>query len=152
MAAGADAIGLNVVDGTPRALELDEAAALPRLARTAGAGDRRPLVVAITADADQARIEAAIAAFDPDAVQLSGNERVGAATGVVRRTWKVLHLPAADPATLATDATTSCRGLAATSPAAPPGSSSTRPADRIRAGPARVPRNGSPRRSLARCR
>jgi tryptophan synthase beta subunit len=102
VAAGADAIGLNVVDGTPRALELAEAAALARLARTAGAGDRRPLVVAITADADQARIEAAIAAFDPDAVQLSGNERVGAATGVVRRTWKVLHLPAAEPATLAT--------------------------------------------------
>ncbi len=35
--AGADAIGLNVVPGTPRELSLDEAADLARLARTAGA-------------------------------------------------------------------------------------------------------------------
>jgi tryptophan synthase beta chain len=103
VAAGADAIGLNVVSGTPRALELAEAATLAGLARTAVGGDNRPLVVAITADADKARIDAAIAAFDPDAVQLSGNERVGAAAGVPRRTWKVLHLPAAEPATLASE-------------------------------------------------
>ena len=48
VAAGADAIGLNVVPGTPRELALDEAADLARIARAAGAGDRRPLIVAIT--------------------------------------------------------------------------------------------------------
>ena len=95
VAAGADAIGLNVVDGTPRALALDEAAALARLARTAGAGDRRPLVVAITADADRARIEAAIAAFDPDAVQLSGDEALGA--GVSHRAAGLEGAPHARP-------------------------------------------------------
>ena len=101
VAAGADAIGLNVVDGTPRALALDEAATLARLARTAGAGDRRPLVVAITADADRARIEAAIAAFDPDVVQLSGDESLDTVSAIGRRAWKVLHIPSAEPARLA---------------------------------------------------
>jgi tryptophan synthase beta subunit len=101
VAAGADAIGLNVVDGTPRALALEEAAALARLARAAGVGDRRPLVVAITADADQARIAAAIAAFDPDAIQLSGDEAPGSVAAIGRRAWKVLHIPAGEPARLA---------------------------------------------------
>ena len=41
--AGADAIGLNLVAGTPRELRLDEAAALARLARSAARSDGPPL-------------------------------------------------------------------------------------------------------------
>ena len=52
VAAGADAIGLNVVPGTPRALELAEAATARPAAPGRAGGGRRPLVVAITADAD----------------------------------------------------------------------------------------------------
>ena len=100
IAAEADAIGLNVVAGTPRALVIDEAAALARLARTAGAGTGRPLVVAITADADAELRAAILRDIDPDVVQLSGHETVAAAGAMGRRTWKVLHLPAAEPASV----------------------------------------------------
>jgi len=148
VAAGADAIGLNVVPGTPRALELAEAATLAELARTAG-GSHRPLVVAITADADQVRIAATIAAFDPDAVQLSGDERVGAAAGVSRRAWKVLHLPAAEPATLARETDDIVSGarvhlaggadriLIDTAGGPHPGGTGTRASERLAAGIAR---------------
>ena len=53
LAADADAIGLNFVAGTPRALTLAEGAALARRARAAG-GERTPTLVAITAGADDA--------------------------------------------------------------------------------------------------
>ena len=104
VAAGADAIGLNVVPGTPRFLALDEAAALADLARTAGTGDRRPLVVAITADIPADHLAEVVRAFDPDVVQLSGDEPIAFARAVGRRTWKVLHLPAAEPADIETAA------------------------------------------------
>ncbi len=97
--AGADAIGLNLVPGTPRALPLGEAAGLARLARDAGAG-RRPLIVAITADAGRERIAEIVAALDPDAVQLSGNEPVGLLSRINRQAWKVLHLPVEEPETV----------------------------------------------------
>ncbi|HSL34593.1 MAG TPA: hypothetical protein VK871_13140, partial [Candidatus Limnocylindrales bacterium] len=75
--AGADAIGLNLVPGTPRALELDDAVELRRVARAlAPAGGRSPRIVAITADAGRARISEIVAALDPDAVQFSGDETV----------------------------------------------------------------------------
>ncbi len=99
---GADAIGLNVVAGTPRELALDEAAALARLARRAGSAGRRPLVVAITADASHETLERIVAELDPDVVQLSGDEPIEAARLIGRRTWKVLHLPASEPTNLAT--------------------------------------------------
>src|SRR6185369_11138123 len=51
VAAGADAIGLNVVPGTPRELGLEEAADLARIIRAAAIGDHRPEIIAITADA-----------------------------------------------------------------------------------------------------
>ncbi len=51
LAAGADAIGLNFVEGTPRALSLAEGAALARRARAAG-GTRAPAITAIVANAD----------------------------------------------------------------------------------------------------
>ncbi len=81
VAAGADAIGLNVVPGTPRELALDEAADLARIARAAGAGERRPLIVAITADAPAAHLAAILAAVDPDVVQLAGTESIAMARG-----------------------------------------------------------------------
>jgi len=101
VAAGADAIGLNVVSGTPRELTIEEAASLAGLARSAGTGKRRPLVVAITADAAPERLAAIIAGLDPDVVQLSGSESVDVARAVGRRTWKVVHLPGSEPANVA---------------------------------------------------
>ncbi len=95
--AGADAIGLNVVPGTPRALTLEDAAALARLVRAASSSERRPLVVAVTADATPERLAAIVVAMDPDAVQLNGSESVELAGSIGRRTWKVLHLPALEP-------------------------------------------------------
>ena len=98
VAAGADAIGLNVVPGTPRELSLDEAADLARIARATGAGDHRPTIVAITADAAPDDLAAIIAAVDPDVVQLAGRESIEAARAVGRRTWKVLQIPPTEPA------------------------------------------------------
>jgi tryptophan synthase beta chain len=92
---GADAIGLNFVPGTPRCLTLSEATWLATLIRTASPVGKRPRIVAITADATQAEIAAAIAAVDPDAVQLSGDEPVEAIAAIGRPVWKVLHLPSA---------------------------------------------------------
>jgi tryptophan synthase beta chain len=95
--AGADAIGLNLVTGTPRALELDEAAALARLARSAAAPAKRPLVVAVTADATTELMGRIVAGLDPDVVQLSGTEPVEMVRGLGRRAWKVLHVPGSEP-------------------------------------------------------
>jgi tryptophan synthase beta chain len=92
----ADAIGLNLVPGTPRALTLAEASWLATLAREAAPVGSRPRIVAVFADAPAAEIEAAITAFAPDAVQLSGDEPVSAVAAIRRPVWKVLHLPAAD--------------------------------------------------------
>ena len=96
--AGADAIGLNLVPGTPRALTLAEATYLATKARDSSVTGKRPLIVAVFADAAPAAIDAAIAAFDPDAIQLSGHEPVEAIAAIRRPVWKVLHLPAADAA------------------------------------------------------
>ena len=96
--AGADAIGLNVVPGTPRELSLAEAAALAGLIRSTSPSERPPLVVAVTADASLAQLTAIVGAIDPDVVQLSGSESLELAGAIGRRTWKVLHLPASEPA------------------------------------------------------
>ncbi|HET7026781.1 MAG TPA: hypothetical protein VFI28_03720, partial [Candidatus Limnocylindrales bacterium] len=98
---GADAIGLNLVPGTPRALSIGEAAALARLVRAASAEGRRPAVVAVTADASVVRIEEIVAAVDADVVQLSGDEpselvATLAATG--RPVWKAVHVVTGDAA------------------------------------------------------
>ncbi|HYM83357.1 MAG TPA: hypothetical protein VEY67_04315, partial [Candidatus Dormibacteraeota bacterium] len=53
-------------------------AAAARAFVSAGAGDRRPLIVAITADAPPSRIAAILAAVDPDVVQLAGTESITA--------------------------------------------------------------------------
>ena len=98
--AGADAIGLNVVAGTPRELSLAEAAALAGQIRREAPGDRRPRIVAITADADAAPLRAIIEAIDPDVVQLNADVTPAFAAALGRSTWKVLHLPAAEPSDL----------------------------------------------------
>ena len=95
---GADAIGLNLVPGTPRALALPEAAWLATLIREASPAGERPRIVAVFADASVETMEAAIALIGPDAVQLSGGEPVSAIGELSRPVWKVLHLPAADAA------------------------------------------------------
>ncbi len=73
LAADADAIGLNFVAGTPRALAIAEGAALARRARAAG-GVRTPTIVAITAGADDALLAALAADVNVDAIQFAGGE------------------------------------------------------------------------------
>ena len=102
IAAGADAIGLNLVPGTPRALAPDEAAELARSARSIA----RIRIVAVTADASAVELERIVAALDPEAVQLSGDEPVDLIGRVGRPTWKVLHLPVDQPASLEAAAAT----------------------------------------------
>jgi tryptophan synthase beta chain len=94
--AGADAIGLNIVPGTPRALTLAEAGYLARLARSVAVPERRPLIVGVFADAAPQAVDAALANFDPDAVQLSGHESPEYVAAMRRPVWKVIHLPSAD--------------------------------------------------------
>jgi tryptophan synthase beta chain len=93
--AGADAIGLNLVPGTPRCLTLAEASWLATLAREAAPAGRQPEIVAITVAARPAELRAIVAAVNPDAIQLSGDEPVGAIASAGRPVWKVLHLPSA---------------------------------------------------------
>jgi tryptophan synthase beta chain len=90
---GADAIGFNLVPGTPRCLTLTEASWLAMLVRGASPAGNRPRIVAVTADASPEELRAAIKAIDPDAVQLSGSEPVESIAAVGRPVWKVLHLP-----------------------------------------------------------
>ncbi|HEV2005557.1 MAG TPA: tryptophan synthase subunit beta [Candidatus Limnocylindrales bacterium] len=90
---GADAIGLNLVVGTPRALSIEEARDLAGLARSIASPDRRAAIVAITADRSRSELAEIVAALDPDAVQLSGNESDALIGALERPAWKVVHLP-----------------------------------------------------------
>ena len=89
--AGADAVGLNVVPGTPRCLELREAAPLADLLRASRAGPT-PRLVAVTADASPAGLAAIVQALDPDVVQCSGDEPAEVVATVGRPVWKTVHL------------------------------------------------------------
>ncbi len=109
--ARADAVGLNLVPGTPRALSLEEAAELARLVRAAARTDAppagaptggstalttttpRPAIVAITADAPAELVEGIVRAVDPDAIQCSGWETAAQVAALPRPAWKVVHLP-----------------------------------------------------------
>ena len=104
--AGADAIGLNVVPGTPRALEIDEAVALARLARAITPAGARLQVVAITVDRSAADLNQIADALDADAIQLSGSESPSLLADLRRPAWKTLHLPAAAAAPKSGDAPT----------------------------------------------
>jgi tryptophan synthase beta chain len=95
--AGADAIGLNLVPGTPRALTLDEAVALAALARSTAPLDRPPSIVAITVDRSADDLNVLGMALDADAIQLSGSEPASLIGALDRPAWKVLHLPPAPP-------------------------------------------------------
>ncbi|HEY8868670.1 MAG TPA: tryptophan synthase subunit beta [Candidatus Limnocylindrales bacterium] len=99
--AGADAIGLNLVPGTPRCLELDEAADLARLVRSAAPTDHRPKVVAITVDRSADELAAIRDALDADAIQLNGSEPPELVARMSAPVWKVLHVPSegASPST-----------------------------------------------------
>ena len=108
--AGADAIGLNLVPGTPRALSLAEAAALASAARSMTAPGRPPRIVLVVADMPSEAIAAAVAATGADAVQLCGTETVGDVASCPRPAWKVLHVP---PGPVAPGAGSSSAGEAA---------------------------------------
>jgi tryptophan synthase beta subunit len=98
--AGADAIGLNLVPGTPRALSIVEAALLARTARESSIpGGRRPSIVVITVDRTAKELNEIAAALDADAIQLSGTEPPELVGELTRPAWKAIHLPPADGAT-----------------------------------------------------
>jgi tryptophan synthase beta chain len=84
--AGADAIGLNVVEGTPRALATQEAVDLAASARGLGAVD----VVLVTAEDDVSHVAQVVG---PDIVQYHRAAPPGA-TRPVGRWWHVLHVAA----------------------------------------------------------
>jgi len=93
--AGADAIGLNFVPGTPRALTIDEGAALAQLARaSASAGGPRPRIVLVTADLAAQELARIIAAVDPDEVQLNGDEPPSAVAVIGRPVSRALRVAA----------------------------------------------------------
>ena len=96
--AGADAIGLNVVPGTPRFLGLPEATALAERLRSIAPPAGRPAVVLITADMSPAELKHIADGVDADAIQLSGTEPPTVIAALDRPAWKVLHLPATSEA------------------------------------------------------
>jgi tryptophan synthase beta chain len=96
LAAGADAIGLNFVAGTPRALTIAEGAALARRARATG-GTRTPTIAGIVASPADALLAALAAEVNVDAIQYAGGEAPGRIARSPRAAWVVIHLPAAAP-------------------------------------------------------
>ncbi len=91
--AGADAVGLNLVPGTPRELTLEEAASLAELVRDIAPPGTRPAVVAITVDRSAADLHEIGRALHADAIQLNGSEPPALFAALDRPAWKVLHLP-----------------------------------------------------------
>ncbi len=98
IAAGADAIGLNFVPGTPRALEEDEAATLIAAARAVDAPGNGPLLVGVFAGRDPVEVAAIAARLDLDAVQLHGSEPPDDLDAIPLPVLKVLHIPTTDDA------------------------------------------------------
>jgi tryptophan synthase beta subunit len=90
--AGADAVGLNFAPGTPRELTIEEGVALARLARAAAPAGTGPEVVLVTANLAAGRLAEVVAAIDPDAIQLSGDEPPSAIAATGRPTWKALRM------------------------------------------------------------
>jgi tryptophan synthase beta subunit len=96
--AGADAIGLNLVPGTPRALELGESVTLAELVRSIAPPQRRPRIVAVTVDRSAEELNTIARALDADAIQLNGSEPLELIAKLDRPALKVLHLPPAGTA------------------------------------------------------
>jgi tryptophan synthase beta subunit len=93
--AGADALGLNIVAGTPRALSVVEAADLAEVARGAAPAHRaRPRIVLVSADASAELLVEAVDAVDPDAIQFSGTEPPDRVLAAQRPAWRTLHVAA----------------------------------------------------------
>ena len=138
--AGADAIGLNLVPGTPRELSLEEAAALARVARRcrppAAARDRR--------DHRRRRRGARLPRSSRPSTRTrsssAATSRPSVAAARSRPVWKVLHVPAGEPTTDGRRPRRRSSIAAGALPRrrAPSGSSSTRPAGRIPGAPARA--------------
>ena len=106
--AGADAIGLNMVPGTKRALLESEAAALVGLARLTTAPGSGTKLVGVFADRDAAEVAAIAARLGLDAVQLHGAEPPEALDAIPLPVIKALHLPpmgagTTDPAAAASE-------------------------------------------------
>ncbi|MEI7743475.1 MAG: tryptophan synthase subunit beta [Chloroflexota bacterium] len=91
--AGAESIGLNFAPGTPRALSIEEGVELARLARAAASSTgARPEIVIVTANLPADELALVIAAVDPDAVQLNGDEPPSAIAAIGRPAWKALRV------------------------------------------------------------
>jgi tryptophan synthase beta chain len=88
--AGADAIGLNVVAGTPRVLAAHDAAGLAELARTLSATNRTDVVL-VTDDVTTDALAAVAGAVAPDVIQQHDSSSRPADDP--RRAWRVLHVP-----------------------------------------------------------
>jgi tryptophan synthase beta subunit len=101
--AGADAIGLNVVEGTPRAIDVATAIDLAARARAAA---RPPAVVLVTADLGDDDLSRFVGAVDPDAVQFHGRESDAAIARAPRPVWRAVRAAdaATDPPAAARDA------------------------------------------------
>jgi tryptophan synthase beta chain len=98
VAAGVDAVGLNLVPGTKRALSEAEAADLVRAARSMAAPGGGPALVGVFADRDPEEVAAIAARLGLDAVQLSGHEPAEHLDRIPLPVYKVLHVdgPGAD--------------------------------------------------------
>jgi tryptophan synthase beta subunit len=96
LAAGADAIGFNLVPGSPRALTEDEAARLAGAARGSSAPGAGPALVGVFADRPAGEVAAIAARLGLDAVQLHGDEPPTDLDRIPLPVLKVLHAPAAD--------------------------------------------------------
>ncbi|HEY6723446.1 MAG TPA: phosphoribosylanthranilate isomerase [Polyangiaceae bacterium] len=91
--AGADAIGLNFVPSSPRALDVE----LGRRIRDAVGGSLE--VVAVVADCEHERLLELRAALAPDWLQLHGSETTDALSRLLPGAYKVIHVR--DPADVA---------------------------------------------------
>jgi tryptophan synthase beta chain len=105
ISAGADAIGLNLVPGSPRELSESEAGALVAMARAADAPGDGPLLVGVFADRDAGEVAEVATRLGFDAVQLHGSEPPEDLDLIPLPVFKTLHIPAtsdhgdsADPA------------------------------------------------------
>ncbi len=152
VAAGADAIGLNVVAGTPRALDSNEAGDLATFLRAVAPPGRRPKVVLVTADARPDLIRETTAAVDPDAIQANGRETTEAFGSLPDPAGRCCTCRRATRATRDARRAARSKWPVPSSRPAPSGSCSIRPVDRIRAARANEWRRRSPWSSHGKCR